>query len=91
MAGKIAPPKNSKNHKRAAMIIKLSKNGIGIAHARQNTPAKHVILAAYSELYPPSLVVTFPPTTTPKTGPVILITPKEINTISSGTLRVLIQ
>jgi len=50
IAGRIAPPKNRRNHKRAAIITKLSKNGIGTAHARQKTPAKHVILAACSEL-----------------------------------------
>jgi len=50
IAGRIAPPKNRRNHKRAAIIIKLLKNGIGAAHPRQKIAQRHVILAAFSEL-----------------------------------------
>lgn len=50
IAGRIAPPKKRRSHKRTAIIIKLSKNGIGAAHPRHKIAHMHVILAAYSEL-----------------------------------------
>jgi len=37
IAGRMAPPKKRRNHNRTATILKLSKNGIGIAHPRQKT------------------------------------------------------
>lgn len=42
-------------------------------------------------VYPPRHEVTFPPTTTPKTGPVILITAKVIKTADCSYFSSLIM
>lgn len=50
IAGRMAPPKNRRNHNKTATILKSSKNGIGIAQLRQKTEVIAQILAAFSEL-----------------------------------------
>jgi len=61
-------------------------NAIGAAENKHRVAIVKDKYRADFELYPPSAVVTLPPTTTPKTGPVILTIAKVMNTVFSEIL-----
>lgn len=89
--GSIAPPKNKRNQSNVATVLKSDIKGIGIEQKSVNNETSYVILNACFDLNPPKLVVTFPPTISPKIGAVMLIMEKEVNTIVSGTPSSVIQ
>jgi hypothetical protein len=81
MQGRTEPPKKRSSQSKIRKIQKLSKNAIGVAARRHRNETIFVILRANFELYPPTYAVTFPPTTTPRTGPVMLTMAKEMKTV----------
>ena len=80
---RIAPPKNRRNHRQTQNGVKVSMNGHGAAEMRQKIVNNQVYYSDFLVEYPPSFVVILPPTTTPSTGPVMLIAPKLTKTTAS--------
>jgi hypothetical protein len=74
--GRQNPPQNKTIHSNATKAANYSRKGIGIAHNAATILTKHCTFYAFFVLYPPNFEVIIPPTTTPPTGAVKLVTVK---------------
>lgn len=81
----MAPPKKRRNQSRAANGMNVVRNGIGAAENRHKRENSITIFIDFAERKPPRYVQRLPPTTTPNTGPVMLMMLKEMNTLLSAT------
>ena len=88
--GRMQPPEYKSTHTNTATAIKSFRNGIGEALKMGKIAREHVILSDLRELKPPRQVVTFPPVTTPRTGPVTLINANAVKTTVSSWPRTVI-
>lgn len=64
---------------------------MGVAEHTQRKAMAMDKFSAFLELYPPRAVVTLPPITTPRTGPVILTIANVTKTVSYLTFNSLIR
>ena len=81
------PPANISSHNNKLKSQNYLINGIGAAQNAQKNARDNVTYNVFGDSNPPREVVIAPPTITPATGPVILITPNAVNAYVSSASR----